>query len=765
MKLISCNIQNFGTLSGFKKDFADGLTVIKEENGFGKTTLALFLKAMFYGLPQTTKKHVEENDRVRLTPWQGGAFGGTLDFEAGGKQYRVERFFAEKEKNDTFKLYDLKTGNLSNDFDRNIGIQMFGIDAESFERSVFVPQSSVEVGMNTNLNAKLTGLVENSDDLSNYDSAVKSIEKRMKEYSVAGGARGLIAEKTKEVQDLSLRLKDGEAAAENLKRVNSELAKLRDNAERLTDEQKKVRASITAASDFAARQEQERRRAEIGESINAASAQLENITCRYPQGMPSDGQLAEAAENEEFCKTVSAQLEMLKSDTTESTELEQLELFFSENSTSEDEISAKKADLKRLNELKLKAGILRPQVEALPEKAQSKGLIVKFLMIAAIPVLAGGAVLTAFKTVLGIAVLFAGILCIGAAAFIYLKNIILNSPSALDNTALKDELAVIETEAENLTATVKEFAERYFPGEELNTALEKVYENFKRYLRLKTSVAERNRKIAERENGLTECGELLEDFYRIFGGYSSQSGDRLARIGQDMKEKSRLEAEIKSFTVRLSELPEVKDLPSKGAEFDRDALLRTEEKIAEQLDLLQGEITRRQTEAVRLTLTCEQIPQLEEQLENALSERAELAERYEVLDKTAKLLAKAKEDLSLRYLDRVKSGFEHYCEVLNGQNVDAMVNTDLNFRVQQQGVAREKGYFSAGIQDMMSIAMRLALSDALFENEFPMLILDDPFVNLDDNRLKKALELLDILAKHRQIIYLTCHSSRIVSTK
>lgn len=760
MKLISCNIQNFGTLSGFKKDFSDGLTVIKEENGFGKTTLALFLKAMFYGLPQTTKKRVEENDRVRLTPWQGGAFGGTLDFETNKKLYRIERFFAEKEKNDTFKLYDLKTGNLSNDFDRNIGVQMFGIDAESFERSVFVPQSSVESGLNTNLNAKLTGLVENSDDLSNYDSAVKSIEKRMKEYSVAGGARGLIAEKTKEAQDLSLRLKDAEAAAENLKRVNSELATFKNDFARLTDEQKKVRVSITAASDFAARQEQEKRRAEIEESIKTSSEQLKKIVCRYPQGMPSDESFAEAGENEEFCKTVSAQLEMLKSDTTEGAELEQLELFFGENSTSEDEISAKKSDLKRLNELKLKAGILRPQVEALPEKVQSKGLIAKFLMIAAISVLVGGAVLSLFKTVLGIAVMLVGILCIGVTAFLYLKNIILNSQSAADNPALKGELAGIETEVENLTATVKDFAEKFFPDEELNTALEKIDEGFKRYLRLKASVAERNRKIAERENSLTECSEALEDFYKIYGQYSSQNVDRLAQIGHDRKEKSRLEAEIKSFTERLSELPEVKELPEKDIEFNREELLKTEEQIAQQLDILQGEITRKQAEANRLTSACEQMPQLEEQLENVLCERTELSERYEVLDKTVNLLAKAKEDLSLRYLDRVKSGFEHYCEVLNGQNVDTMVNTDLNFRVQQQGAAREKGYFSVGIQDMMSIAMRLALSDALFENEAPMLILDDPFVNLDDSRLKKALELLDLLANHRQIIYLTCHSSR-----
>ena len=43
MKLIRCYIENFGKLQNFSYEFKDGLNVIKEENGFGKTTFATFI--------------------------------------------------------------------------------------------------------------------------------------------------------------------------------------------------------------------------------------------------------------------------------------------------------------------------------------------------------------------------------------------------------------------------------------------------------------------------------------------------------------------------------------------------------------------------------------------------------------------------------------------------------------------------------------------------------------------------------------------------
>ena len=50
MKLINCHIYAFGNLKDFSYDFSGGLNTIKEENGWGKSTFAYFIKAMFYGM-------------------------------------------------------------------------------------------------------------------------------------------------------------------------------------------------------------------------------------------------------------------------------------------------------------------------------------------------------------------------------------------------------------------------------------------------------------------------------------------------------------------------------------------------------------------------------------------------------------------------------------------------------------------------------------------------------------------------------------------
>ena len=53
------------------------------------------------------------------------------------------------------------------------------------------------------------------------------------------------------------------------------------------------------------------------------------------------------------------------------------------------------------------------------------------------------------------------------------------------------------------------------------------------------------------------------------------------------------------------------------------------------------------------------------------------------------------------------------------------------------------------------------MADAMYEEEKPFLILDDPFVNLDRGKLGGALAFLRALAQEHQLIYFTCHESRI----
>ena len=87
MRLISCYIANFGLHHDLKIDFAPGMNSFAWDNGAGKTTLSVFIKAMLYGLGDNRTKK-DENDRKKYAPWQGGTYGGSITFEAGG--YRLQ---------------------------------------------------------------------------------------------------------------------------------------------------------------------------------------------------------------------------------------------------------------------------------------------------------------------------------------------------------------------------------------------------------------------------------------------------------------------------------------------------------------------------------------------------------------------------------------------------------------------------------------------------------------------------------------------------
>ena len=95
MKLIKCYVSSFGKLQDFTYDFNAGLNTIKQDNGWGKTTLATFIKAMFYGL-NDSKRSVSENERLKFKPWgESAKFGGYVQFVWGNDEFVLERYFVK----------------------------------------------------------------------------------------------------------------------------------------------------------------------------------------------------------------------------------------------------------------------------------------------------------------------------------------------------------------------------------------------------------------------------------------------------------------------------------------------------------------------------------------------------------------------------------------------------------------------------------------------------------------------------------------------
>ena len=89
-----------------------------------------------------------------------------------------------------------------------------------------------------------------------------------------------------------------------------------------------------------------------------------------------------------------------------------------------------------------------------------------------------------------------------------------------------------------------------------------------------------------------------------------------------------------------------------------------------------------------------------------------------------------------------------------------MVNANIDVQIKEQGEMRESKWLSAGYQDLLGVCMRLALVDAMYPGEKPFLILDDPFVNLDEDKIVHGRDLLNRISEEYQILYFTCHHSR-----
>jgi len=103
-----------------------------------------------------------------------------------------------------------------------------------------------------------------------------------------------------------------------------------------------------------------------------------------------------------------------------------------------------------------------------------------------------------------------------------------------------------------------------------------------------------------------------------------------------------------------------------------------------------------------------------------------------------------------RYIDLITDG--RYTQVkLSPENLSFLV-----FSPDKKEFI-EPGELSRGTIDQLYFVARLAFLRAVSRASRPLVILDDPFVNIDNGRCDKISQILRELAREFQIILLTCH--------
>ena len=857
MRLLRCHIEKFGVLSGFDYEFESGLTVICRENGFGKSTLAAFLKAMFYGLPRTGARKASDNERKRYEPWQGGKYGGFLEFFNQGTSYRVTRYFGKTAAKDTFELYDLTNRTKNSAFSERLGEELFGLDAESFARSTFVPQLAArELEATSSIRAKLTNLVDDTNDMNNFDTAMAALRAYRSERKAYRGSNGEIDRLAEELRALEDERFRAEGKRPELESVLREIDAQNAQQAEKTAELALVRADIQKAAGQRERQLKKERLYELRAQVKQQDETMQALREKYPDGLPAAEEIRRQRENvislrqlekrqgtlvlsmedrqviEEGAPLfsdrvrVAVDLDRLEAGQQElaalsienraampDDEAEQLKKYtkiFHTGLPDGAELSEKQQACRRIAELRAVRDAKQAQKN---EKKRPGSAKIAILALGALLLLAGIGCLVAEKLSLGIAAVVLGALSL-AAALLWKKPLQAEDgadeemqqieqlqagvtaflmqfcPDAsrpdeqlvqlrLDKDAYlrlreKESRMTKERQAQQvridaLTRELHAILARYRLTDSEQTLLQAI-----RALRERASQYERvqehaERLEAERQEMARQAQAHTDELAALFEKYrlSGQTDEQLIeQAEQDAHAFDAAGTASKEAKTRLADFlrenAELSEAASQEESLDMAALqekeTQTQRELAAQEDALRQ--LRQKRDALRHEV--EKIPALEDELAELGETRSAMQKQCELADLTMDYLTRAKDTLANSYVGRVEQGFVRYADALLGEKIGhVMLDRELHLFIDEQGAARDAASFSAGTVDGVMLCMRLALVDALFQKEQPFLLLDDPFVNLDDEATRRALSMLREIAKKRQVVYLTCNTARI----
>ncbi len=811
MKLIECYIENFGRLSDYKLKFSDGLNTIKKDNGYGKTTLSVFIKAMLYGLEATKKQSLLENERKRYMPWQGGRCGGSLTFEANDKKYRVERTFAQKSSDDLFTIYDVRSGKETKDFSEMLGEELFGVDADGFERTVFLSENNLS-GKNENktISAKLSNLVGYDGDISSLGDALDALEAERKIYYKKGGS-GEIGRLKAEAAETDLRINDimrmKVEYAENEKSLAKTRAELNDaNAKKRDLIKEAERQNAAKLKRSFARQYKDAK-----ESIEKDEKALSELDEFFKNGVPTQAEVENARELLNEAKGLQG-----TEYTDDGAEFISLSSFFSSGATGEDFENARIAkdnltSLMREREIAKRELVLKaPTEKDLPSIEEIDEMIAKASAKEANKVNKAWL----FVAVAGLITAALGVMLMPltiVGAIVFALGIILSFAQKSKSSSGADKKEIM--------AFIASYSGAYPSEDEVLKRLYELRAESQSYESARAQMGEMKRRIGELDDAImlkerdacefiskfpvsskSSIDEAISEILRkrsIFvalleakNASAKKDEDRRRRAKECCEKAAEFLAKYPTVTERpLDEISErlsrrsailysldkmketLRDFAEKHGIKDEDiALLDTEFVInidPASLDETISELERRKAVQERaldnLMLEISTLDELIAERDAKLQLANEYTAKLAVIQKTKAFLSDASDSLTAKYLSKTKAAFDKFIEKTSLEvGEDFSMNTSFEIMKNEKGALKECDAFSRGTRDLYALVARFSLIESLYENEKPFIILDDPFAYLDDTKLAKAKEVLSQLAKDKQIIYLTCTNSRAI---
>ena len=257
----------------------------------------------------------------------------------------------------------------------------------------------------------------------------------------------------------------------------------------------------------------------------------------------------------------------------------------------------------------------------------------------------------------------------------------------------------------------------------------------------------------------TEWDELVTDYMRIVGKYVDVAG-------KDYEEAARLFWQYFADYERDCRVYQtVESLTPSMPNGDIAALNARERELTSQLAAVTSEIQRiyRMQGSLENAVQNAQVAdraEIEDKILNAQPAKAVAEQTVATAERVSALLTQAKENLSGGYLPKLKTRVSQLVDFVTNGQYEVSLDGKFAIRIRENGQTKQLSCFSRGVREIVLLCFRVALSELLYDGAVPLVVVDDAFVNYDEDNFVRATALLKELATKcgTQVIYFTCHN-------
>lgn len=771
MKINSLYIHAFGGLKDLRLDLGDGLTVIYGDNEMGKTTVMAFIKMMFYGSGRASAQ-LSKNIRQKYTPWDGAQMAGSIDFEHGGKRYRLEKEFRSSNSTDKATLCDLDIGTRQA-VASDVGNTFFGISLSAFERSVFIGQLGYpekDTAAEGEINSKLSNMALTGEESVSYEAVNGRLQKAKLTLMSKSGKAGEYDKSLKLMGEIKDRIDRSEALNRVVGEKKTQITALENEIEYFGKKALSLKEKINTEQDvrnaekLAKLLELKNQLDSLNETLKLdGGALVDEMFLRKLQFCISKVQAAEdkitAKQNEAALlqKSIDAGLNPPSDATKENAAKaeENIATLTAEKQSLEGRISEAESNLDELEKQLPTAQRAKKKIN-LPLTLIGAGVI----LIALLLIFVVSSTISATGVGIGVILTVLGLVLRPNDPVPYQK---LNEKI----TSAKNDIANLKLKISTVTS---ELSSNEAKLEAINTALNS-----------SAAVIEKQQEL------LAECKKELSVFSaekqceeeKLFSEFSkyrtSQSFEEIISSLDEIATKTAKQKELKQQLGFI--LNDLNGISYEDAAKKLEALKYSNIELTQDFGQLKTEyeqllthITDRKSQIAALTAEIRSAVSGAEEPEQLKKQLAELKEKTDsqkefclCLDIASAVLTESFGELRRSYGSVLEQKAGSIFEGLTDNKYSSMsISKSLDINVEKAGVfgSREIDYLSSGTADQAYLSMRLALAELMCQDgEALPLLLDDALTQYDDGRMKTALEFLKLYAQNTQVIMFTCHKS------